>query len=234
MSLKKDAGQSLGVGFKKVSRPPHCQVSILVENGVAAQSGLVQKGDLLLSVNGINVQHLSPNEVVGVLARHSTDSTIMLELRREMQNGNMNDINNELNSHPTIQIDRSESPTDIHPGSESSPSPPSNSPTRPRRRNNNVGSLPEIEEDSPEKNNFLVSNPTVTQRHSITPEPIRKSLEELRRAALRSSKSLDLGNLPQWRTGSSAKSVPIHNLLDGSEMTDRLHTKSIKVKQQHA
>ena len=259
ISLKKNRGESLGIGFKKHPKPPHCEVSILVPNGVAAASGLVQQGDLLLSVNGINVQHLSPSEVGGVLARHSTDPTITLELRRDVANG----LQNLTNGHPTIVVDSHSPPATP----EGSPSPrpelstptfdqqppqentspatsPSASPILGHRRNPRVrrsnalvagGGLPEIQEGVSETDNIprslnLNVHPQPTHRHSLTPEAVRKPVEVIKRATpLRGSKSLDLANLPQWRAGSAMQSITMRNLLDDHEMSDRLHSGGIKV-----
>lgn len=274
--LTKERGQSLGIGFRKLTKPPHCEVSILVENGVAAMSGLIHVGDILLTVNGINVHHLSPNEVGGVLVRHSVDASITLEVRR---NDNMNlstnsrdrcsltpDIDSTMdmdsatdtdiddsdnctpNGHPEIEVHSPPvspdcvSPIVDAPVPETSVSPAigwkgnQRNGQRVRRINAMTGcGLPEIQEAAPQAKDNLTSHslnvqaPTV-HRHSLTPEAVRKPLEDLKRANLRSSKSLDLANLPQWRAGnSSQQNVTLHNLLDGTEMSDRLYTNGIKV-----
>lgn len=262
--LNKERGESLGIGFKKLSKPPHCEVSILVDHSVAAVSGQIQQGDLLLGVNGINVQHLSPTEVGGVLARHSTDPTITLDLRRPEANEKMNNLTNALtNGHPTIVVQAHSPPPDVpeqssptslqienaSPASSPSISPsvsPSVSPVMGRRNRNprvrrsnvmagGIAGLPEIQEGVGEsegspKNANLNINPHPTHRHSLTPEAIRKPIDNIKRATpLRGSKSLDLANLPQWRSGGSSQSVTVHNLLNGHEMSDRLHTNRIKV-----
>ncbi len=261
VNLKKNRGDSLGIGFKKLPKPPHCEVSILVDSGVAAASGQIQPGDLLLGVNGINVQHLTPGEVGGVLARHSTDPTITLELRRQM---NMNNLTNAVqtltNGHPTIVVDSHSPPTtpeysspvpaapeDVSPSNSPSVS-PSISPVMgrrrsPRLRRSNVmaggGALPEIQEGVGESEGIprslsLSVHQPPTHRHSLTPtltpEAVLKPIDNIKRATpLRGSKSLDLANLPQWRAGNAAQSITVQNLLDGHEMSDRLHTNRVKV-----
>lgn len=60
------------------------------------------------------------------------------------------------------------------------------------------------------------------KRLSFTPEMTRKMP-----MPLAVSKSLDLSNLPQWRQAS--KMVPLQNLLDGTELHDRLHNQEMKV-----
>lgn len=226
VNLYKERGQSLGIGFSKLPHPPFCQVSILVANGVAAECGLISEGDLLLSVNGVNVQHLNPNEVGGVLARHSTDSTITLELRQQMINGNMNDITNIEepipNGHPQIIVDPIPPPENIN-----------TTPTKVRHagrvRRTAESTLPEIKEDIDKDNNVSNSldvQPQPVHRHSLTPKPV----EDMNRSSIRSSKSLDLANLPQWRAGTVApQTVTLHNLLNGHEMSDRLHMNACKV-----
>ena len=262
--LSKGRGESLGIGFKKLPKPPHCEVSILVDHGVAAASGQIQQGDLLLGVNGINVQHLSPSEVGGVLARHSTDPTITLDLRRPEASGKMNNLTNSLtNGHPTIIVHSNSPPPDEQPSPivdqslqventspASTPSiSPSGSPSvspvmgrrhrNPRIRRSNVMAggmgLPEIQEgvgesESAPKNINLNVSPVPTHRHSLTPEAIRKPIDNIKRAApLRGSKSLDLANLPQWRSGNPSQNITVHNLLNGHEMSDRLHNNRVKV-----
>lgn len=267
IELTKNRGDSLGIGFRKLKEPPHCEVSILVSNGVAAKSGLIQEGDLLLSVNGINVEDLSPPEVGGVLARHSADSTITLKIRREVTNGSTSDLDTPedddmegeeeedeeeglmSNGHPTIVVDGSPSISPDHVGASVSPvdDPPEIN-TVPvtgwrggqrgaqRVRRSNAGTLPEIEESStgfkPPKTLNLNVQQVATKRHSLTPEAVRKPAKEdanINRFAIRSSKSLDLANLPQWRAGTAHHNVTLHNLLDGTELTDRLHSQGIKV-----
>ena len=265
IDLKKNRGESLGIGFRKLTDPPHCEISILVEDGVALKSGLVHEGDMLLGINGINVRHLGPSEVGGVLARNSTGSVITLELRRDgahdavsgavpdaVSDGSTGEaVDNEQeqpvqNGHPTIvvepfspQVSPPVSPNCVTPVSNGSPEinvPPvigwkGNRHGRLRKENQiggQTGILPEIEEDKAVPSNNLNVQVQAVHRHSLTPETVRRPMEDLR-STLRSSKSLDLANLPQWRSGSVAKNVTMHNLLDGSEMSDRLHGKGIKV-----
>ena len=238
VNLKKECEQSLGIGFKRLPRPPHCQVSALVENGVASMSGQIEIGDLLLNINGINVQHLSPGEVGAVLARHSADSTIALEVRRSSANRISNNINSSEdvlpNGYPAINVVSSSPEQALREGG-SSPekniSPVPVGKRRTRRTNvisGGVGPLTEIPE-AEDTLHLPNCSPEISHRHSFTPEASRKTVEDVKKVSMRSSKSLDLSNLPQWRAGSSAQSVTIHNLLDDTEMTDRLHTKRIKV-----
>lgn len=257
VDLNKNRGDSLGIGFRKLTEPPHCEVSILVSNGVAAKSGLVHEGDLLLSVNGINVEGLSPSEVGGVLARHSTDSTITLKIRREVTNGSASDIDVPedeeeeqepmSNGHPSIVVEDSPSISPDHSGV----SPVSDGPLelkvtpvtgwqggqrggqRVRRHNAIGGVLPEIQETTDGSSNKLLNlnvQQQAIKRHSLTPEVVRKQREDIKSITIRSSKSLDLANLPQWRAGSTHHNVTLRNLQDGTELTDRLHSHTIKVK----
>ena len=277
--LTKKRGESLGIGFRKLTKPPHCEVNVLVENGVAATSGLIHPGDILLSVDGVNVQHLNPNEVGGVLARHSADSsTITLEVRRHVANGNMNNTSTEVDSRnegsltpdiqPTMDMDSDvdESPdsqagctSNGHPTIVVEPhSPPAPDCVSPivdapvpetsaigwnghqrggqRSRKVNImlpqSGLSQIQEatDGDARENVTphslnVQGQAEHHRHSLTPEAVRKPLLNMR-----NSKSLDLANLPQWRAGkNSQQSITMHNLLDGTEMADRLHTNGIQV-----
>jgi hypothetical protein len=264
ITLTKNRGDSLGIGFKKLTEAPRCEVSILVSNGVAAQSGLIREGDLLLSVNDVNVEELSPSEVGGVLARHSTDSSITLKIRRDVTtNGSASDIEvqeddmeeEEASCHPTIIVedDSPYSPTIIIEDSPSvspdhaSVSPVSDAPLerkgapvtgwrggqggrRSRRSNDIIPEIDEVTSDSgpkPQTSLNLEVQQVAVKRHSLTPVPPKEEVSG--KFAIRSSKSLDLANLPQWRAGSGHHNVVIHNLLDGTELTDRLHSSSIKV-----
>ena len=244
VNLKKDPGQSLGIGFKKLAKPPHCQVFKMVDNGVA--TGLIHKGDLLLSINGLNVQHLCPAEIGGVLERFNNNPSLVLEVRRSLTNGNLNSSKSDLvqNGHPVIEVEPTSPDSISMDSNSSSPSKDMFSTTGIRggvlgqrtRRTMFMESkaLPLIEEGSDHNKcngmQLLTTGGhlTVSQRHSFTPEAIRKPLEELRRTKMRSCKSLDLGVLPQWRTG-NMHGITIHNLLDGNELTDRLYSKRIPV-----
>ncbi len=259
VQLKKEPGKSLGIGFKKVPKPPYSQVSVLVDDGSAAACGKIQVGDSLLSVNGINVQHLTPGEVGGVLSRHATDANLTIELRRVVQTDDGEPAT--TNGFPSINVVPT-SPESLSPdGPSPEPDLPMSSSTSSRRNrlgrvprvnmyNNNVvvsgsGSsgrggggdvLPDIHEgvDDVESKDLLQLNELndhnqLSHRRSLTPESTRKSLEVVKRVSMRSSKSLDLSNLPQWRSGSGTSNITIHNLIDGTEMSDRLHSKGIKV-----
>lgn len=261
VELHKDTGDSLGIGFRTLTKPPHCEISILVSDGVAAKSGLVHEGDLLLTVNGINVRGLSPSEVGGVLARHSTDSTITLQLHRDAANGSISDLDATddldidtpdtpeeqepiFNGHPTIIVEAVSPPlspegsTPVTDGPPELNAPPMTGWRGPRQRHNNpiagILPMPEIQEATDGTNKVastLIVQAVVSKRHSITPgtDTDRKSAEDVKRNSLRSSKSLDLANLPQWRANTIKSNVTLHNLLDGSEMSDRLHSHAIKV-----
>ena len=247
VNLSKVPGQPLGIGFKKLARPPHCQVFKMAEDGVA--SGLVHKGDLLLSINGLNVQHLNPAEIGSVFERYNNNPHLVLEVRRSLANGNLNvsETNSSIgsdfvqNGHPVINVEPT-SPDRLSPIDDSS-SPRKNksnssaTPNSQRTRKKLVmesNTLHQIDEDviDHKLNGVQMLNTvqsTSSQRHSFTPEAVRKPLEDHRKTTpMRSSKSLDLGVLPQWRVG-NMQSVHIHNLLDGSEMTDRLNNKRISV-----
>lgn len=242
VNLTKRPGQSLGIGFKKLPKPPHCQVTKMLENGVADKSGLLHKGDLLLSVNGLNVQHLSPSEVASVMEKYNDTNGVVLEVRRSYSNGNTTNMNESVihNGHPVINVEPV-SPDRISPidsSTSSSPEVPNIPPaiktqgTRERRTAMGMSKgLPQIDEAVPPamQNGALQPPTSAGHRHSLTPEAVRKPVEELRKNQMRTCKSLDLANLPQWRTGGAVQSVTIHNLLDDHELTDRLYNKRINV-----
>ncbi len=241
VNLSKNPGQSLGIGFKKLPKPPHCQIIKMLENGVADKSGLLHKGDLLLSVNGLNVQHLSPSEVATVMEQYNDTNELVLEVHRSYSNGSATNMNEMVmqNGHPVINVEPV-SPTRVSPidsSASSSPEVPNIPPaTRggAKEKRKAMGSsrgLPQIDEGEPPGMNGSLQPPqgSLSHRHSFTPEAVRKPVEDLRKNMMRTCKSLDLANLPQWRTGSGVQSVNIHNLLDDHEMTDRLYNKRINV-----
>ena len=237
VNLTKKPGQSLGIGFKKLPKPPHCQVTKMVENGVAVKSGLLHKGDVLLSVNGLNVQHLSPSEVATVIERHNDSCSVALEVRRSLTNGNINDTPIQ-NGHPVINIEHVSPDIPLTDSSTSSSpdvtfAPPNRGIKTRRGMFNATKGLQQIDEASPPNmpNGLQLPHNQQSQshRHSLTPEAVRKPVEEMRKNAMRTCKSLDLANLPQWRTGGAAPSIAIHNLLDDHEMSDRLYSKRVAV-----
>ena len=245
MSLTKKPGQSLGIGFKKLPRPPHCQVLKMLESGVADKSGLIHKGDLLLSINGLNVQHLCPSEIASVMERYNDKCNVSLEVRRSYTNGNIMNSNETplQNGHPIITVEPV-SPDRVSPiDSSNSPSPEvpdmdmsatRNRPSRDRRTMFGMSKgLPQIDERvAPNCQNGLQppQAPSQVHRHSLTPEAVRKPMQEFnKKNMMRPCKSLDLANLPQWRSGGGAQTVTIHNLLDDHELTDRLYNKRIQV-----
>lgn len=182
-----------------------------MRDGAAASSGQVKEGDLLLSVNGQDVQLLSPDEVRKLLALQSSDHAITLGLRRPATNGN-----------------QSNGPSGLAPDVVVQGSSPDSSPTSGRRMKTRrtgavtqEGKLPQISEYAT-PSTFPNLDLPPEKRLSFTPEMTRKMP-----MPLAVSKSLDLSNLPQWRQAS--KMVPLQNLLDGTELHDRLHNQEMKV-----
>ena len=195
-----------------VSRVPPCfQVAQLVQEGAAASSNQVNEGDLLLSVNGQDVQLLSPDEVRKLLAVHSSNRFITLGLRRPAMNGNRSNGPGTLAPDLVIQ---GTSP-------ESSPKPERKMKTRRTGAVTQEGKLPRIGEYTTHSSFPNMELPP-EKRLSLTPEMPRRLP-----MPLTASKSLDLSNLPQWRQAS--KMVPLQNLLDGTELHDRLHNQELKV-----
>ena len=242
VSFNKAPGQSLGIGFKKMPQPPYCQVYKLVGEGAAGQSGKVQEGDMLLCVNGISVQHQTPDEVRQVLSRYTHDPSIQLELRRRSspstkQNGNSNSL---FSHHPPSQdqLPNGHLPNNNNNSSSSStrspeipeimsPSPDTSPTFSTRRRRSPVYSG--IHE-SPMLNVPLLQDPH-RQRHSLTTTQSRtpEVTRRINQMSLKPAKSLDLANLPQWRQHVTQQ-VPLKNLITETDMHDRLHTQGIKVR----
>ena len=220
--LEKQPNQTLGIGFKKLSRPPYCQISKLVP-GAATQSGKVCEGDVLLGVNGQNVQHLSPDEVREVLSRYSNDTRLLIELRRVSVDTVPNGVVPSINVGVTSPERKS---PDFNGSSESSPDASPRLSDRPRRRGrsgiNDSSMLPGIQEGNPPPG--LFPSHLQEKRHSLTPEPSRKTHVT---NPMKTAKTVELTSLPQWRQ--AMEQVPIQNLIDGHELHDRLHNQELKV-----
>lgn len=232
--LEKQPNQSIGIGFKKLPKPPFCQVFKLVQNGAAFQSGKVSEGDMLLSVNGHNVTHLSPDGVRDILSRFSNNTELLLELRRptsEIPNGVVPAINCPTPTSPELPS------MEVINGSDSSPetSPQISTHNRsPRTRRSGLhdrgvtfakNALPGIQEGALSATPSPGLFPAVEKkRHSLTPELTRRThiMNQLK-----STKSLDLANLPQWRQ--ATEQITVQNLIDGTELYDRLHNQELKV-----
>ena len=237
ITLNKAPGQSLGIGFKKMPQPPYCQVYKLVSDGAARQSGKVQEGDMLLCVNGHNVQHLTPDEVRKVLSRCTQDTSILFELRRpyipSTHNGNSailspDDIpNGHLPSNSSPQSPEIPDVATVSP--DTSPSLGTRS-----RRPPVYGGLPGIQETTSPMLNISHLAPQDhqrTQRHSLTPQSRTPEVaRRINQMSLKPAKSLDLANLPQWRQHSTPQ-VPLRNLITETETHDRLHTQGVKVRE---
>ena len=237
ITLNKTPGQSLGIGFKKMPQPPYCQVYKLVSEGAARQSGKVQEGDMLLCVNGHNVQHLTPDEVRKVLSRCTQETSILFELRRpytSTHNGNSGTLSPDdiPNGHLLSNSSSPQSPEIPEVATIS----PDNSPSLGgrTRRPPVYGGLPGIQESTSPMLNLPHLSPGLqdhhrTQRHSLTPQSRTPEVtRRINQMSLKPAKSLDLANLPQWRQHSTPQ-VPLRNLIAETEMHDRLHTQGIKV-----
>ena len=223
VKLKLSKNQPLGIGFCQLERPPHCQVAKLLETGAANESGEIHEGDLLVSLNGKDVQHLSPEEVKELLVGLIGDSEITLELRRTAVNGTQTDL--KVLNGPSVGV--------TLPSPESSPRDRRRGilVQRPRRQGvigglGDHSRLSEIEEGRPMPPGALIP-PLDKKRFSLTPEATRKQ-PLAQRPHLRVAKSLDLSNLPQWRQ-QATQMIPLKNLQEGSELHDRLHNQQIKV-----
>lgn len=236
ITLNKAPGQSLGIGFKKMPQPPYCQVYKLVSDGAARQSGKVQEGDMLLCVNGHNVQHLTPDEVRKVLSRCTQETSILFELRRPYIASSTHNGNSAILSPDDIP--NGHLPSNSSPQSPEIPDvatvSPDNSPSlgRRTRRPPVYGGLPGIQESTSPMLNIPHLSPQDhqrTQRHSLTPQSRTPEVtRRINQMSLKPAKSLDLANLPQWRQHSTPQ-VPLRNLITETEMHDRLHTQGVKV-----
>ena len=81
VKLLKQKKYGLGFLVRKRSRAPHVVVSDLVANGMAAESGLVQIGDVILKVNDIDFEHLVYEKSVDVLKSLAVNVPVVLILK---------------------------------------------------------------------------------------------------------------------------------------------------------
>ncbi len=170
----------------------------------------IQVEDVVISVNGNNVQESPPSEVRAMLAKIGPGVAVTLGLRRPAINGEM-----ENGLVPMVQT---QSP---------SPEPsPSQRRRRPVRAPAVDGVLGHGLDNIPESHSLDIPA-TADKRHSLTPEMNRKTFTKP--VPLKSSKSLDLSSLPQWRR-QSTQMVHLQNLIDETELTDRLHDRSRELK----
>ena len=216
MELTRKEKQPLGIFFRCLPEPPFCQVAKLHDTGAATASGEIHMGDILLNVNGHNVEHLKPEEVKDVLKSCVGETSIRLALRRTLTNGQP------VSNGPSGSPER-EGPAPIKPHP---------SPSR-TRRSGMALTLPGIDEKESSGGGGGRPGPDPHHRLSLTPEIGRKSMVDRKSEMLKlaPSKSVDFQILPQWRQRQTSEMVPIQNLLDGHEMSDRLHNhcKDVKV-----
>ena len=217
IEIKRSPGQPIGLRFKKAAKPPYCEVKEVVEGGAANQSGKIYVGDFLLGINGKNLQHVEPEQLLETMQQYRNQSSLIFEMRRmtflkPTMNGDTPEINVRTPSPDVVD----ESPQN------SSNTSPNRSPSAPRKMRRSGTALPDIQED------LLVIGNSDQKRLSLTPESSRKS-PEIEKLKISKSTSLDLANLPQWRK-SGSHSVSLQYLIDGSETVDRLHNHANEVK----
>lgn len=81
VKLLKQKKYGLGFLVRKRSKTPHVVVSDLVSNGTAAESGLVQVGDVILKVNDVNFENLCYEKSVEVLKSLPVGVAVVLILK---------------------------------------------------------------------------------------------------------------------------------------------------------
>ncbi|KAL4224321.1 Nitric oxide synthase [Mactra antiquata] len=81
VKLLKQKKYGLGFLVRKRSKTPHVVVSDLVTHGTAAESGLVQVGDIILKVNDINFGELTYDKCLDVLKTLPINNTVVLLLK---------------------------------------------------------------------------------------------------------------------------------------------------------
>ena len=228
IEIKRSPGQPIGLRFKKAAKPPYCEVKEVVEGGAAIQSGKIHVGDLLLGINGKNLQHVEPEQLLETMQQYRNQTSLIFEMRRmtflkPTMNGDTPEINVRTPSPDVV---------DDSPLSSSNAS-PNRSPSASRRIRRSGTALPDIQEGRLAEDGTLLGlglglGLQDQKRLSLTPESSRKS-PEIEKLKISKSTSLDLANLPQWRK-SGSHSISLQYLIDGSETVDRLHNHVSEVK----
>ena len=195
---RKVSGLPLGISFKELPSPPHCQIASITEEGVL---GKINEGDILIGINGMSVRNFNPAEVKDILNRYASATTLRLEVRRAIMNGNAAPLINLPNAGGVDDADSHSSSEGISP-----------LPRRVRRAPIVAANLAQLPPSDPSE-----LQPPGSHRLSLTPESKRKKIIPLKK-----TQTLDWSNLPQWRQ--TAQVVPLQDLLKGTELQDRLHT----------
>lgn len=220
IELKRQSGQSFGVGFEDTAKPPFCRVNKIVEGGAAQQNGKIRVGDLLLGINGKNLQHITTAQLKDVMVQYRNENTLIIEIRHAALPGH-----NQLGlDAPSISIGRHSPEHGSRDGGSPNRSPLSA--RRPRTRKGGV--LTDIKEGkSVDIPGFLPVASRSDHRSSLTPQTTRK-MPEIEKLKISKSTSLDLANLPQWRK-TAGQTIGLEYLIDGSEVVDQLHNHEMKV-----
>ncbi len=219
IELKRQSGQPFGVGFEDVAMPPYCRVNDIVEGGAAQQNGRIRVGDLLLGINGKNLQHVTTAKLKDVMVKYRNENTLIIEIRHTT----LPAPDHLSLDTPVINIDR-QSPENVSKDGSS----PNRSPLAARRIRKMGGTLTDIKEGkSVDTPGYLLVGNRNEHRNSLTPQTTRK-IREIEKLKICKSTSLDLANLPQWRK-TAGQSVGLEYLINGSEMVDQLHNHELKV-----
>ena len=217
--VRRESEKSLGIGFRSLQVPPYCQVAKILENGTASNSAL-SEGDLLLSVNDIDVQNMGSEDVRHLLSGGQCAGEPVLTLRvyRTTMNGS-SESSNAHDSMPPPQL----AVTNVSPHTSPVPSRV--------RRTGMVKNMQDPRQSLPdvkEQHSLAAASfgPAEPHRHSysMSPHSQRKQI------TLMGSRSVDFAKLPQWRTTGITQHIPLQNVLDGSELNDRLHSQAVKVR----
>ena len=81
VQLVKRLDSGLGFKVRKERAPPYMQVEKIVEGGSADESGLVEIGDRVISIQGVHVANMPFNQSLQVLHEARVGSSVILVLR---------------------------------------------------------------------------------------------------------------------------------------------------------
>jgi hypothetical protein len=202
------------LGFNKNSEKQN-KVYAILEGTALQRSKQVAPGDLVVQINGEDVQNYNSSQLIDLISTLQDDTVVTLQVLHNKPTTNGSDMS------PTIVID----------------SVPSVEVSKPRGRlrkmpvvpSSSKDSLPKINETEEMNKSTVHLQPKeshlVSKRLSLTPETKHRQV-----APLQPSKSLDLGALPNWRSKKGTGFVGLQNYWTNEQFTDRLHTQPNQIK----
>lgn len=158
------AGDGIGLGFSETNRVADVQ-------STSPLAGKVLVGDVLVSINGENVQGVSVEEIRKCMWREGGDGQeVKLVVRR-------------ASITPVITVDDEK---------------PQQSPQQ-QRRLRRTGATEQMTKQPPQVLQLRPTIESLGKRHSVSPEVSPREAHNRKMIPMQPSKTIDFGELPQWR-----------------------------------